>query len=406
MPQLIEGSPVYIQGSGSKPYELKNTGGTFSCTCPAWRNQGVSIDKRTCKHLKKHCGDAAETARVGGSAQAPTRTATATTGATNTNATTAPVIATATTAPTSATTLHDPQCLTLGRLVTADIEYANSILSRVWIEKRDLRQDEKAKLFGPPILLANNFEDFEDLDPTGWWCSEKLDGVRAYWDGQNFISRQGNIYHAPDWFKVGLPKNEILDGELWIGRQMFQRTVSIVKRLDWGEGAKEVKFVIFDVPSLKEETFESRLNSAHNLVLAMNQPRFLALGHSLVESRKHLLDELNRVSAVGAEGLMIRKPKSLYESCRSNTLLKVKPFQDAEGLVIGHKPGKKKHKGVLGAVVIRMSSGVEFDLGTGFSDEERRSPPKVGDMVTFRFTELTNDGKPKCTSFISVRDYE
>jgi DNA ligase-1 len=119
-----------------------------------------------------------------------------------------------------------------------------------------------------------------------------------------------------------------------------------------------------------------------------------------------LLDELNRVSAVGAEGLMIRKPKSLYESCRSNTLLKVKPFQDAEGLVIGHKPGKKKHKGVLGAVVIRMSSGVEFDLGTGFSDEERRNPPKVGDMVTFRFTELTNDGKPKCTSFISVRDYE
>src|SRR5512135_3016858 len=66
MPQLIEGSPVEVQGSGAKPYVLKNVGGVYSCSCPAWRNQSLPIDKRTCKHLRSHCGSANEDARVGG----------------------------------------------------------------------------------------------------------------------------------------------------------------------------------------------------------------------------------------------------------------------------------------------------------------------------------------------------
>lgn len=101
---------------------------------------------------------------------------------------------------------------------------------------------------------------------------------------------------------------------------------------------------------------------------------------------------------------MIRKPGSLYEACRSATLLKVKPFKDTEATVIGHKPGKGRHKGQMGALVLRMPSGVEFDLGTGYTDEERRNPPPIGATVTYRYTELTEDGKPKCTGFIAVRE--
>ena len=63
---IEEGVTIYVQGSGSKPYELKNVGGVYSCTCPAWRNQSVAIEQRTCKHLRKLRGDAAEEARVGG----------------------------------------------------------------------------------------------------------------------------------------------------------------------------------------------------------------------------------------------------------------------------------------------------------------------------------------------------
>src|SRR6266481_317255 len=66
MPDLQDGESTEMQGSGSKPYILKNTGGVYSCTCPAWRNQSIAIEKRTCKHLRKLRGDAAEETRIGG----------------------------------------------------------------------------------------------------------------------------------------------------------------------------------------------------------------------------------------------------------------------------------------------------------------------------------------------------
>src|SRR3954463_13579658 len=70
MPDLADGESMEMQGSGSKPYVLKNTGGVYSCTCPAWRNQSLGIEQRTCKHLKKLRGAAGEVARVEAAAQA------------------------------------------------------------------------------------------------------------------------------------------------------------------------------------------------------------------------------------------------------------------------------------------------------------------------------------------------
>src|SRR4030088_1836397 len=65
MPDLEDGEEISMQGSGSRPYVLKTVGGVYSCTCPAWRNQSVGIERRTCKHLRKLRGDAAEEGRVG-----------------------------------------------------------------------------------------------------------------------------------------------------------------------------------------------------------------------------------------------------------------------------------------------------------------------------------------------------
>src|SRR5213593_4272529 len=187
MPDLQDGESTEIQGSGAKPYVLKNTGGVYSCSCPAWRNQSITIEKRTCKHLRKLRGDAAEEARIGGAL--PQR-------------------------PVKAAAADDP----------GDTEQAA----------------------GPPLLLAESWDNTTDL--SDWWMSEKLDGVRAYWDGQQFLSRQGNLYHAPAWFIVGLP-GVPLDGELWIDRKKFQRTVSIVRRQDKTELWKEVRFLVFDAPA-------------------------------------------------------------------------------------------------------------------------------------------------------------
>ena len=112
------------------------------------------------------------------------------------------------------------------------------------------------------------------------------------------------------------------------------------------------------------------------------------------------------MNGLGGEGLMLRKSGSLYEGRRSHTLLKVKTFYDAEATVIAHNPGKGKHKGRLGGFVVRMPNGNEFNVGSGISDAIRNDPPAIGAEITYRYTELTNDGIPKCASFVALRDYE
>jgi len=348
MPEIVEGVPVYIKGSGVKPYELKNVGGVYSCSCPAWRNVGGPQASRTCKHLKKHCGEASELARIAAAGAAP-----------------------------------PPQMTEDG--------------------SRKLRPDEKVKLNGPPLLLAQKLEDMgEDFDPKGWWLSEKLDGVRGYWDGAKFLSRGGNVFPAPAWFREGLPDHP-LDGELWLGRRMFQKTTPIVQVES--DKWKDVQFLVFDAPHLKLP-FEERLKSVVD-TFSKSKPKFAHVhNHVRCESFENLEAELARIVTIGGEGAMLREPKSLYEEGRSTTLVKVKPFNDAEAVVVKHIAGKGKFKGMLGAITVCMPDGKEFNLGTGFSNDQRKAPPPLKSRVTYRYTELTDGGIPKCGRFVAVRDYE
>jgi DNA ligase-1 len=330
MPDLEDGAQTEMKGSGAKPYVLRNTGGVYSCSCPAWRNQSIAIEKRTCKHLKKLRGEEAEAARVGG-AVAPAKK-------------------------------------------PADGESSE----------------------GPPLLLAHSWE--QDTDLTGWWMSEKLDGVRAYWDGKHFVSRLGNRFHAPDWFTSGLPDHP-LDGELFGGRKKFQRTVSIVRRQDRSDAWKEIRYVVFDAPAL-DAPFEDRLARIEELLDKKGLAHVEAHPHELCRGVDHLREELARVEALGGEGLMLRKPGSKYEVGRSQTLLKVKTFHDAEARVIAHLPGAGRHKGRLGALECEMADGTRFSVGTGFSDQERENPPAVGTLVTYRYQELSKDGVPRFPSYV------
>jgi DNA ligase-1 len=336
MPDLADGESIEMKGSGAKPYVLKNVGGVYSCTCPAWRNQSTAIERRTCKHLRKLRGDAAEEARLGGAL--PQRPAKKSTGG----------------------------------------------------------SEEEA---GPPLLLAQNWDNANDL--AGWWMSEKLDGVRAYWDGKHFLSRQGNLFHAPDWFTQGLPETP-LDGELWIERKKFQRTVSIVRRQDKTDLWREVRYLVFDAPAATGR-FEERIAFIQDC-LARARPEFAVQhAHELCRGIEHLRGELVRVQELGGEGLMLREPGSKYEAGRSSTLLKVKTFHDAEALVLGHEPGAGRHKGRLGALSVQLADGTKLRVGTGFSDAERDRPPPVGATIVFRYQELSDAGVPRFPSYVGVR---
>jgi DNA ligase-1 len=257
----------------------------------------------------------------------------------------------------------------------------------------------KDSAVAPKLLLAHPWDNATDL--TGWWMSEKLDGVRAWWNGRNFLSRQGNIYNAPAWFTAGLP-DEPLDGELWLDRKAFQRTVSIVRRHDQSEHWRQISFVAFDAPAAKG-SFEARQKSLVEMFSDTFAPYARVLEQERCGGIGHLQAELTRVESLGGEGLMLREPGSQYEAGRSTTLLKVKTFHDADGRVVEHLAGKGRHTGRLGAVVVELPSGLTFSVGTGFTDTQRQNPPPVGSIVTFRYQELTDRGVPRFPSFVRMR---
>jgi len=339
---IADGAEVEVQGSGSNTYTLSNTGGTYSCTCPVWKYQRLPINLRTCKHLRAYRGDEAETARTRG-ASPPARGG------------------------------NRPQFSGSAEL--------------------------PGKTTAPQLLLAHRWKN--DIDIEGWWMSEKLDGVRAYWDGSRFWSRLGNEYLAPAWFTEKFPSMP-MDGELFVGRGQFQRTVSIVRRQDRSDDWKEVKFLVFDAPT-EHATFEERIRTIEAVLSATGSPYVQACAHWMCDDVDHLDEELARVEALGAEGLMLRQPGSPYQGGRSWTLLKVKSFWDAEAKVIGHQEGTGKHMGRLGAVMAQLPSGVTFKVGTGFTDQQRENPPAIGSLITFRYQELTNAGVPRFPSFIGER---
>lgn len=259
------------------------------------------------------------------------------------------------------------------------------------------------------VLLAKSWD--AETDPTGWWMSEKLDGIRARWTGHRFESRGGNVFAAPDWFRAKMPMLP-LDGELWMGRGEFQRATSVV-RSGVDKGWKDVVYVVFDIPVVEPGlTFEKRV-AALKALMAGEMPTepappawLRAIDQARCESRAHLEQTVDAIVKAGGEGVMLRKPGSLYEPKRSSTLLKVKRFHDDEAVVTGYQAGKGKHAGVMGALDCRLANGTTFQIGTGFSDAERAKPPAIGAKVTFRYQELTKTGTPRFPSFVTVRDYE
>lgn len=236
--------------------------------------------------------------------------------------------------------------------------------------------------------------------------SEKMDGVRAYWSGSRFYSRNGNEFIAPKWFVEGLPKQP-LDGELWCGRGLFQKCVGIIKKKKTTKESddqwKFVTYLVFDAPSHKGP-FEERYAWLRANIDEKNPKTYAAVvGHELCLGKDHLMTQLKTVLDLGGEGLMLREPKSKYQQGRNQTLLKVKVFHDEEALVLGHEKGTGRLSGMMGKIRVKLANGIEFKIGTGFSDAERKKPPKVGTVITFKYQELSDSGTPRFPVFLRER---
>ncbi len=251
----------------------------------------------------------------------------------------------------------------------------------------------------PPLPLAH--EAAPDIDPAGFLVSEKYDGVRAVWDGRRLRFRSGLAVSAPAWFVAGLPASP-LDGELWLGRGRFEALMGTVRRQVADDAAwRGVRYMVFELPE-GEGDFEARCERIRSVVQQAACPWLVAVPQATVASRQALAQRLDEVIRGGGEGLMLHRADASYAVGRSRTLLKLKPLHDAEAQVIAHVAGRGKHAGRLGALRVRTQAGVEFLIGTGFSDAQRESPPPLGAIVSFTHRGFTDDGVPRFASFLRM----
>lgn len=284
------------------------------------------------------------------------------------------------------------------------------------------------------LQLAHKFDSAKH-SITGCYVSEKLDGLRCFWDsgitrglecrtipwantekdGRYVIpplasglwTRYGKTIQAPGWFLDLLPKFP-LDGELWMGRNSFQETSSVVKQLYPDNRWRDIVFMVFDSPGLrvfaqdrviKTPLFNKKITGGVQFVLnRFNsdfglEPRPFEITYGwlkanliqnqniqLVEQKelsfstqvalKQIDSMLDQVCTGGGEGLMARRRMFAWECTRNYNTLKIKNTQDSEGTVIGYIWGRAgKLMGMMGAMLVEWN-GKKFEL-SGFTDQER-----------------------------------
>ncbi|MFV7789974.1 DNA ligase [Aliarcobacter lanthieri] len=236
---------------------------------------------------------------------------------------------------------------------------------------------------------------------NSYYMSEKLDGIRAYWSGEELQTKNGNKIFAPKWFTKNFPPFE-LDGELFTKQNDFENIQSIVlshkESIEW----ENISYNIFEVPN-QEGDFQKRLNFLNNW-LAKNPNKFIKIIPQIkVNNIDELDDFLNKVLANDGEGVILKNYTLDYFTGRSDNVLKVKKFFDDEAEVISHNLNKN---GSFKSLKVKLKNGIEFNLGNGFKNSDRLNPPKVGSIITFKYFDLTKNGKPKFASFLRVRQQE
>lgn len=248
----------------------------------------------------------------------------------------------------------------------------------------------------PNLFLLKNYTD--DTNVTSWYMSEKLDGVRAYWDGKKLISRSGKVFIAPEFFTKDFPDFE-LDGELWTKRDDFSNIVSIVNTKTPHSGWNKLTYNVFEVPNAKGNLLQRLAKLKNN-----KSPFIKVIEQTKIKSKKHLQQFHQEIKDLKGEGVVVRDANVAYYTGRESSALKVKSYKDAECTVVGYNNGNGKYDGMIGSLSCRMKDNRVIKIGSGLSDKLRTIPPVLGTVVTFKYYGLTSKGKPRFPVFMRVRD--
>ncbi|MDG6881878.1 DNA ligase [Phocoenobacter uteri] len=253
-------------------------------------------------------------------------------------------------------------------------------------------------LFAQPLNLML-LEHYKNQNITYWVMSEKLDGIRGFWNGKTLLSRQAYPLSAPNYFTKNFPPFEI-DGELFSGRDQFSQISSIIRGSN-SEKWQKLKLYVFDVPNAKGDLF-SRLQKLENYLNEHPTPYIKIIKQIPIKNKAHLTSFFQEIQSLKGEGVVIRNPKSPYIKGRSAQILKFKAVYDDECTVISHHIGKGKYKDKMGSLSCQNEYGT-FKIGSGFSDKERENPPQIGTLITYKYRGFTSKGKPRFATYWRIR---
>lgn len=236
----------------------------------------------------------------------------------------------------------------------------------------------------------------ERNDPTGLFMSEKFDGEFARWDGKQLLTKNFNIIHAPEWWTATLPKTHQLDGELYMGRGMFQKTISVVRRSVkiqeklW----EKIAYMVWDSPNKDKRSDQTWINRV--VRLEAKHPT-VPVPHFMCHSLSHMQEFYASIVDNRGEGIILRKPNSLYEwKKESKNACRLVPVKRATGKIVAHNRGQGKYSQMLGSYEVEdFYLQVRFSVGSGLNEQDRENPLPIGSELKYKYRSLTDDGIPK-----------
>ena len=346
---------------------------------------------------------------------------------------------------------ENKMCFTGYKPVFPDIQVISTADDKTYVDNlkvmtaQNLYDSKTGSIIKLTDKLSKNLNISEP--PIGWWASEKWDGIRALWDGEKIISRGSGVgkpkvyTYIPEWFRLTLPPGIALDGEIWIGRGLFQKTSRLstikpgksyteeeINNIWAGKEDPPVIFKVFDIPN-ENSSFEQRMKLLQTIVkdrkVCWDQLNYTGkkvfpiqfTEQVKIKTMEQLINLYTKLTSQGAEGIMLRAPGSPYELKRSKYMLKYKIKEDAECIVRGYTLGEGRLTGLLGSLnceIIKDSkpSGIFTQIGTGLTDSQRENyiipgHPEhipIGSIVSFSYMEMTKDGIPRHPVYRGIRD--
>ncbi|HIY43483.1 DNA ligase [uncultured Helicobacter sp.] len=248
--------------------------------------------------------------------------------------------------------------------------------------------------FDPQVIQAR---------PQSFVYSEKLDGVRAFWDGKNLYSKGGKLLTPPSFFTQNFPPFAI-EGELWSKRGDFENIVSILKSTKKKEKWRELKFYIFEVPN-QQGGILKRLEVLEAYLASQPAPFISIIPQLPLNTLQALQDALSAITQAGGEGVVVREKDAPYYTGRNKKAMKLKLYEDRECKITSYVQGKGKFENLVGSIIC-LDGDVEFKIGSGMSEDFRKNPPKVGTIITYKYFGLNKNKLPKFPVFLRIRSDE